>query len=156
VVPTPKVEQAVKVEHVTNIRFDPSHGVTPVVRVESALRPRRQEDVTNNAARQSRWRSKQDAAALRLQARERMKVLRARRKNEESGDLRLPQHLLGHVSIHTTAACAHVTPRRERGAVDRIPGGAGRATKTSSLERGAGVRARIALCIATNDPRLAS
>ena len=33
---------------------------------------------------------------------------------EESGDLPLPQHLLGHVSIRTTAACAHVTPRRER------------------------------------------
>jgi hypothetical protein len=47
--------------------------------VESALRSRRSGDVTN-AARQSRWRSKQDAAALRLQARERMKVLRARRR----------------------------------------------------------------------------
>jgi hypothetical protein len=44
--------------------------------VESALRSPRSGDVTN-AARQSRWRSKQDAAALRLQARERMKVLRA-------------------------------------------------------------------------------
>jgi site-specific recombinase XerD len=33
---------------------------------------------------------------------------------EESGDLRLPQHLLGHVSIRTTAVYAHVTPRRER------------------------------------------
>jgi len=47
--------------------------------VESALRSQHHVDVTN-AARQSRWRSKQDVAALRLQARERMKVLRARRR----------------------------------------------------------------------------
>jgi hypothetical protein len=33
-----------------------------------------------NAARQSRWRSKQDVVALRGQAKERMKGLRARRK----------------------------------------------------------------------------
>ena len=33
-----------------------------------------------NAARQARWRSKQDAVAIRGQAQERMKALRARRK----------------------------------------------------------------------------
>jgi hypothetical protein len=60
--------------------------VTNTVLGVDALKPRmnnRRKNtgaVTNtNAARQSRWRSKQDAAALRGQARERMKVLRARR-----------------------------------------------------------------------------
>jgi hypothetical protein len=39
---------------------------------------------TTNAARQSRWRSKQDVVALRGQAKERMKGLRARRKVEKA------------------------------------------------------------------------
>jgi site-specific recombinase XerD len=33
---------------------------------------------------------------------------------EESGDLRLAQHLAGHESMRTTAIYAHVTPRKER------------------------------------------
>ena len=33
---------------------------------------------------------------------------------EESGDLRLAQHLAGHENIKTTAIYAHVTPRKER------------------------------------------
>jgi site-specific recombinase XerD len=33
---------------------------------------------------------------------------------EESGDLHLAQHLLGHESIRTTSIYAHVTPRKER------------------------------------------
>lgn len=33
---------------------------------------------------------------------------------EESGDLRLTQHLLGHENIRTTAIYTHVTPRKER------------------------------------------
>jgi site-specific recombinase XerD len=33
---------------------------------------------------------------------------------EESADLRLTQHLAGHVSINTTAIYTHVTPRKER------------------------------------------
>ena len=33
---------------------------------------------------------------------------------EESGDLRLTQHLLGHENLRTTAIYAHVTPRKER------------------------------------------
>ncbi len=33
---------------------------------------------------------------------------------EESGDVRLTQHLMGHASINTTAIYTHVTPRKER------------------------------------------
>ena len=33
---------------------------------------------------------------------------------EESGDIRLTQHLLGHENIRTTQVYAHVTPRKER------------------------------------------
>jgi len=82
----PKLEPAV--EPVTNTaRAVAAEDVVATIdRVESVPKVerndlRRRRSVTNtNAARQSRWRSKQDAAALRGQARERMKDLRARRK----------------------------------------------------------------------------
>ena len=65
--PTPKVKQKAKiVPAVTNT------GNTGAV--TNAVKD------TTNAARQSRWRSKQDVVALRGQAKERMKGLRARRK----------------------------------------------------------------------------
>jgi hypothetical protein len=70
----PKFEIAV--EPVTNT---PEDVVATIERVESALRPRRPGDVTN-AARQDRWRSKQDPVALRLEAQARMRDLRARRR----------------------------------------------------------------------------
>ena len=41
---------------------------------------------------------------------------------EESGDVRLTQHLMGHASINTTAIYTHVTPRKER---ERLAGETG-------------------------------
>ncbi len=67
VAPTPKVERKAKIVPVTNTGN--TGAVTNAVAKD-----------TTNAARQSRWRSKQDVVALRGQAQERMKGLRARRK----------------------------------------------------------------------------
>jgi hypothetical protein len=62
---SPKLEpSAVPVERVTKVK------VVPVTNTRAVT----------NAARQSRWRSKQDVVALRGQAKERMKGLRAQRK----------------------------------------------------------------------------
>ena len=65
--PTPKVERKAKIVPVTNTGN--TGAVTNAVAKD-----------TTNAARQSRWRGKQDVVALRGQAKERMKGLRARRK----------------------------------------------------------------------------
>jgi len=80
--PAPKLEAVVKPVTNTARAVAPEDVVATIDRVEERndLRPR---SVTN-AARQSRWRSKQDADALRLQARERMKALRARRRTVSS------------------------------------------------------------------------
>jgi hypothetical protein len=82
----PKLEPAVKPVTNTARAVAPEDVVATIDRVESVpkverndLRPRRPGDVTN-AARQSRWRGKQDAAALRLEAQVRMRLLRARRR----------------------------------------------------------------------------
>jgi hypothetical protein len=73
VAPPPKVEQKAKiVPAVTNTGN--TGAVTNAVAKD-----------TTNAARQSRWRSKQDVVALRGQAKERMKGLRAAEGRESGG-----------------------------------------------------------------------
>src|SRR5260370_37585538 len=72
VAPTPKVERKAKIVPVTTT------GSTGAV--TNALAKD-----TTNAARQSRWRSKQDGVALRGQAKERMKGLRAAEGRESGG-----------------------------------------------------------------------
>jgi hypothetical protein len=60
-------------------KVEPSVARAPKVRKVKVLVVTNSGAVTN-AARQSRWRSKQDVVALRGQAKERMKGLRAQRK----------------------------------------------------------------------------
>jgi integrase len=44
---------------------------------------------------------------------------------EESGDIRLVQHLVGHDSIRTTQIYTHVTPRKERERLEQYLGESG-------------------------------